>query len=197
MPRPDTNRNVRAHAAPDQAPIQPHPGTETRARWPNAPTRHPAKNNLGGTRPHGARTPKGNVGMNIGAETPRTAWYEAARSNDSLRVARNEGIKHSQTGILPLGRGARVRTNRNRKRRRVDTPATHATRSGLSWRQDSAWGARGDNHQSADPNGPGSGPTEDGSGTRETGPLGNQEAEQGMQGRATRFEELQESQSKV
>ena len=85
-------------------------------------------------------------------------------------------------------------TKRDRKRRWVDIPATRVTSSGLSQRQDSAWGARGGNHWSADPNGPGGGPTEDGKGTRETGPLGNQGADHGMQERATRFEVLQGSQ---
>ena len=192
--RPGTNRNVLVHAAPDQASIQPHPGTKTGARWSNAPTRHPVESNLGGTRPHGTRAPRDNVGTSVGAKTSRTAPYEAARPHDPLRATRNKGIERSQTDKAPFGRGARAMTKRDRKRRWVDIPATRVTSSGLSQRQDSAWGARGGNHWSADPNGPGGGPTEDGKGTRETGPLGNQGADHGMQERATRFEVLQGSQ---
>ena len=46
---------------------------------------------------------------------------------------------------------------------------------------DSAWGARGYKSRSADSNGPDGGPTDSGTGTRNVGPLDNQDDNRGAE----------------
>ena len=192
--RPGPKGNVLVRAAPDQATIQPYPGTNTGPPWPSAPTRHPVKSNLGGTGPHRTRTPRDNVGASVEAKTPKKTPYGAA-GNDPTHATRNKDAARSQTGRVPFGWGVRAAAKRNRKRRGADTPAKRVTSSRPSHRQDSAWGARGCNPRSADPNGPGGGLTKGGKGTRVNDPLGNRDEDHGMQGTATRVEVSQGSQT--
>ena len=190
---PGTSGDVSVCAAPDQATIQPHPGTNTGPPQSSAPTRHPAKSNLGGTGPHRTRTSRDDVGTSVEAKTSKKTPYGAAR-NDPTRAIRNRDVARSQTETAPFGWGIRAAVKRNRKRRWADTPAKRVTSSRPSHRQDSAWGARGCNPRSADPNGPGGGRVKGGKGTRANNRLGNQVDGHGMQGSATRVEMSQESQ---